>query len=90
MNNMTEIVGICVPEITVFKDGDEIIILHKNQDSLLKFTLPPDFNPMASEISAAVNRACSGLDWDKNFDEVFNHRAYRDAVMNIPSYLIGE
>ena len=87
---MTEIFGICVPEITVFKDGDDILILHRNQNSLLMFTLPPGFSPLGNEISAAVNRAVKDLDWDKDFDYVFTHRAYRDAVMNIPSYLIGE
>lgn len=90
MSNCTEIVGICVPEITVFKDGDDILVLHKNQNSLLKFTLPLGFSALNCEISSAVNRAIKDLDWDKDFDYVFTHRAYRDAVMNIPSYLIGE
>ena len=87
---MTEVVGISVPEITVYKDGEDILILHKNQNSLLKFTLPAGFDPLMSEISSAVNRAVKDLNWDKDFDYVFTLRAYRDAVMNIPSYLIGE
>lgn len=98
MNSSVEIMGISIPEIRVFKDGDEIIVLHKEPNkswdqanSLLSFTLPNDGNTyLLGEIGACVNRACFGLDWNKDFDVVFNTEAYRRAVMNIPNFLIGE
>lgn len=92
---MNEILAISIPEIRVFKDGDDITILHKepmaswdDANSLLTFTMPKDY--LDDEIANAVNRACSGLDWEKDFDTVFNKQEYRKAVLNIPNFLMGE
>lgn len=90
--NVNEIIGIAVPQITVFKDGPEITILHKDTNgetnSLLTFHVP--FDPLGYEITSAVNRALGGMDWENTFDTVFTKQEYRKAVMNIPLFLIGE
>ncbi len=93
---MNEILGIAIENVKVFKNGDEIMILHRSPgkdwnhaDSLLTFTVAVD--PMFYEVSGAVNRAMNieGLDWDQDFEVVFKQEAYRRAVMNVPNFLMG-
>jgi len=76
-----------VPFITAYVLNNEVVILHKNQDSLLKFTPPVEVTQ--EQLDVAVNTAMSGLDWGEDFDVVFNTEKYRMAVMQVPNLLMS-
>ena len=76
-----------VPYITAYILNNEVIILHKNLNSLLKFTPPCEVTQ--EQLDVAVNTAMSGLDWEEDFDVVFNTEKYRMAVMQVPYLLMS-
>ena len=74
--------GINVPNITASVVGQEVVILFKNKDSLVKFETPDtvDFEFLAK----AINEELQGLDFEgKDFGTVFNTVEYRKAVLAV-------
>lgn len=91
---MSEITGIVSPEIRVFKNDDEITILHKEpnktweeSNSLLTFT--PPWDCLDYEIKNATNHAIKDLDWCYDFNTVFKTVKYRKAILNVPLFLLS-
>lgn len=80
MNN--EFISITPPiysiSFYVDKENDEVIIFHKEQNSLIKFSLIT--HKTNEEISNAVYKELSHLDWDKDFDEIMKTEKYRKAL----------
>jgi hypothetical protein len=75
-----------VPHISYYVDNDQLIIFHKEQNSLIKIDIFKKYSQ--KEINEVLVKAIGHLDWDKSFEDVFNKLEYRKALMNV-SYLLN-
>lgn len=73
--------GITISNISVHVVDGEVIILFKNQDSLLKFQAPGNLDK--DFLAKTVNEELGGLDWNQDFSYIFTRQEYRKAILAV-------